>query len=213
MQGRFCSVVALDPDRHTQDLFDAYSHDRLGTLWTYFHVGPFATEAELKTWLTKMATTEDPVYYVVEDASTGKATGIASLMRIQPEHGVIEVGGICFSPLLQRTAAATEAMFLMMCRVFHELRYRRYEWKCDALNAPSRSAAERLGFTYDGTFRQAIVYKGRNRDTAWFSILDSDWPALKRAFLDWLSTDNLSANGIQETSLAEFVRKHRVSRL
>ena len=139
------------------------------------------------------------------DRSTGKATGVASYLRIQPEHGVIEIGNILYSPLLQRTAAATEAMYLFMCRVFDELGYRRYEWKCDSLNAGSRKAAERLGFQYDGLFPQAIVYKGRNRDTAWYSILDKNWPRLKQAFEKWLSAENFDKMGRQRKRLEDFV--------
>jgi RimJ/RimL family protein N-acetyltransferase len=131
-------------------------------------------------------------------------------MRIEPAHGVIEVGNINYSPLLQRTAAATEAMFLMMRRVFDELGYRRYEWKCDSLNAPSRNAALRLGFQYEGLFRQAVVYKKRNRDTAWFSIIDSEWPALKRAYLDWLAPANFDGTGRQTRKLAELIKAARL---
>jgi RimJ/RimL family protein N-acetyltransferase len=144
---------------------------------------------------------DDPLFHAVIDKRTNKAVGFATFMRIDPVMGVIEVGNINFSPALQRTPAATEAMFLMMQRVFNELGYRRYEWKCDNLNAPSHKAAKRLGFTYEGLFRQALVYKGRNRDTAWFSIIDSEWPALEKAFNAWLSEDNFDESGNQVRKL------------
>ena len=144
-----------------------------------------------------MAALDDPLWHTVISAETGKAVGVATLMRIDPTNGVIEVGNINFSPLLQRTPAATESMFLMMRRAFDELGYRRYEWKCDSLNAPSRAAAERYGFRYEGLFRQALVYKGRNRDTAWFSITDDEWPAVKAAFEAWLDPANFAADGSQ----------------
>ena len=141
-------------------------------------------------------------YSVAIDAATGKAVGTAALMRIDPAHGVIEIGSIAYSPLLKRSRAGTEAMFLFMRRVFDELGYRRYEWKCDSLNGPSRRAAERYGFHYEGTFRQAIVYKGRSRDTAWFSIIDRDWPAIRTAFERWLAPENFDAQRRQKKSLA-----------
>ncbi len=147
---------------------------------------------------------DDPLRHAVIERRSGRAVGVASLMRIDHVAGVIEVGGINYAPPLQRTPAATEAMYLMMRRVFDELGYRRYEWKCDALNAPSRAAALRLGFRYEGTFRQATVYKGRNRDTCWFSILDNEWAALKHAFERWLAPDNFDAAGQQRRSLSSF---------
>jgi len=169
-------------------------------MWTYLFSGPFATEAAYHQWLAAREHSEDPLFFAVVDGATGRATGLASYLRIDPPHGVIEVGHIAFSPPLQRTPAATEAMHLMMKNVF-DLGYRRYEWKCDSLNAPSRRAAERLGFRFEGIFRQAVVYKGRNRDTAWYSIIDAEWPALKTAFERWLDPANFDAGGRQQSSL------------
>jgi len=148
---------------------------------------------------------EDPLFHAIVERKTGEAVGVASYLRIDPANGVIEVGHINYSPLLQRTRAATEAMFLMMRRVFDELGYRRYEWKCDALNAPSRAAAGRYGFRFEGIFRQATVYKGRNRDTAWYAIIDKDWPALKAAYERWLAPENFDAEGRQRVRLAALV--------
>ena len=162
--------------------------------------GPFAAEAEMRAWLEAAAQGEDPLFHAILDGD-GRAAGVAAYLRIQPEHGVIEVGNIVLAPRLQRTPAATEAMVLMMGRAFDDLGYRRYEWKCDALNIRSRHAAQRLGFTYDGLFRQAVVYKGRNRDTAWYAILDRDWLALKPRFEAWLDPANFDADGNQKTRL------------
>jgi RimJ/RimL family protein N-acetyltransferase len=148
---------------------------------------------------------EDPLFHAILDRD-GRAGGIASYLRIDPGNGVIETGHIAYAPALQRTPAATEAMYLMMARVFDELGYRRYEWKCDALNAPSRTAAERLGFRFEGIFRQAVITKGRNRDTAWYAVIDKDWPALKRAFQRWLDPSNFDASGRQRERLSDLTR-------
>jgi len=203
MNGRHCRLERLDPDRHCAQL---HAHNRLdveGRNWTYLPYGPFTSVEEHHAWATAMAAPDDPQFWAVIDLSTGEATGVASFLRIDPGVGVIEVGHINFSPTLQRTVAATEAMHLMMRRVFDELGYRRYEWKCDALNAPSRAAAQRLGFTYEGVFRQATIYKGRNRDTAWYSILDVEWPAIDRAMRAWLDPSNFDAGGRRHLPLAE----------
>ena len=204
IEGRFCRVEPLDPVRHAQELFAANSEDTQGRNWTYLPYGPFASLAAFRDWIEAASRTEDPLRHAILDRGSGRAVGIASLMRFDTAAGVIEVGGITYSPLLQRKPAATEAMYLLMRRVFDELGYRRYEWKCDSLNMASRAAAERLGFRYEGLFRQATVYKGRNRDTAWFSILDSEWPALRRAFERWLDPANFDTQGRQRTSLASF---------
>ncbi len=200
MRGRYCDVIPLTT-AHGDDLFDAYSLDQTGAVWTYMPSGPFADRAMFDAWLDTCCASTDPLFFSVLDKTSGKAIGVASFLRIQPDNGVAEVGYIAFSPLLQRTRMATEAMYLMMRRVFAELGYRRYEWKCDALNAPSRKAAARLGFSYDGLFKQALVYKGRNRDTAWFSILDQDWPQIKVALEAWLDPSNFDADGQQKASL------------
>jgi RimJ/RimL family protein N-acetyltransferase len=201
--GRFCRVEPLDPTRHAADLFEANRADAGGRNWTYLGVDGFADPAAYRAWLDQMAAGTDPMFHAIIDLATGRAVGVASYLRIDPANGVIEVGHINYSPHLQRKPAATEAMFLMMARAFDELGYRRYEWKCDDRNAPSRAAAERLGFTYEGTFRQALVYKGRNRDTAWFSIVDGEWPAVKSAFERWLAPENFDGEGRQKRSLTE----------
>jgi RimJ/RimL family protein N-acetyltransferase len=202
MEGRYCRVEPVDPARDAADLHAAYQLDKEGRNWTYLPYGPFVRFEDYRDWLERAAASDDPSVHCIVERQSGRAVGVASYMRIDMAAGVIEVGGINYSPLLQRTHAATEAMYLMMCRVFDELGYRRYEWKCDALNAPSRAAAQRLGFQYEGMFRQATVYKARNRDTCWFSILDSEWLALKARFERWLDPDNFDAQGHQKRNLA-----------
>ena len=172
-----------------------------GAMWTYMPYGPFATLEIYRQWAEGVARGSDPLFFAIVDRATGKAAGIASYMRIDPAGGCIEVGGLAYSPLLQRTPAATEAMYLMMANAF-ALGYRRYEWKCNALNLPSRAAAQRLGFSYEGIFRQATVVKGRNRDTAWYSVIDAEWPALKAAFLQWLAPANFDERGVQGVALS-----------
>ncbi|WP_375569009.1 GNAT family protein [Seohaeicola saemankumensis] len=199
MQGRWCDVVPLDPDAHAAALYAAYAADAEGRIWTYLPKGPFADLVAYRAWMDETCLTDDPLFHTI--LVKGQPLGVASLMRIDPAHGVIEVGNINFAPALSRTRAATEAMFLMMSRAFEELGYRRYEWKCDALNAPSRRAALRLGFTYEGTFRQATTYKGRSRDTAWYAITDGDWPRLKAGFQAWLDPANFDENGQQRRRL------------
>lgn len=203
MQGRFCRLEAVNVAAHSDQLFTAFASDTEGFNWTYLPYGPFAELADFQSWLGAQCLTEDPLFYTIIDLQTGKAVGLASYLRIDPAMGVIEVGHIHFSPLMQQTPMATESMYLMMRRVFDELGYRRYEWKCDDLNAPSKWAAGRLGFSYDGLFKQATMYKGRNRDTAWFSILDTDWPPLKAMFEAWLQADNFDAQGKQRKRLQD----------
>jgi RimJ/RimL family protein N-acetyltransferase len=206
MLGRFCRLEPFDPARHAAQLFEALLRDTEGRNWTYLPVGPFETLAAFRAWADSVATGDDPVFFTVIDLETERAVGYASYLRIDPKNGSIEVGHINYSPLLQRRPAATETMYLMMRRVFDELGYRRYEWKCNDLNQPSRAAAARLGFTYEGTFRQVQVVKGHNRDTAWFSILDTEWPALKGAFERWLAPANFDASGRQRESLAALTK-------
>ena len=202
LEGRYALVEPINPDRHAADLFLANGEDTDGRMWTYMPYGPFASLAEYRAWMEASCLGEDPMFHALCDRRSGRAAGVASYLRIEPAVGVIEIGHIALSPSLQKTVAATEAMYLMMARVFDELGYRRYEWKCDALNAPSRRAAERLGFTFEGIFRQATLYKGRNRDSAWYAVIDKEWPALKRAYLTWLDPGNFDASGRQRQSLA-----------
>jgi RimJ/RimL family protein N-acetyltransferase len=206
MVGRYCTVEKLDPERHAADLHAANSEDGEARIWTYLPYGPFATLEAYRGWAEPVSRGEDPLFHAITDAASGRAVGVASYLRIDPPVGVIEVGHINYSPRLQHTAAATEAMFLMMRRCFDELGYRRYEWKCDSLNAPSRAAAQRLGFRYEGLFRQATIYKGRNRDTAWYSIIDRDWPPLRAAFERWLDPENFDAAGRQRLSLSALTK-------
>ncbi|MFO1036576.1 MAG: GNAT family protein [Geminicoccaceae bacterium] len=203
LEGRWCRLEMLDAGRHAADLFAANAEDVEGRMWTYLGVGPFADLADYRRWVESVQDKDDPLMHAVIDLATGKAVGLASYLRIDPAMGVIEVGHIAWSPRLQGTVAATEASYLFMRRVFDELNYRRYEWKCDAVNEPSRRAALRLGFTFEGIFRQAIVYKGRNRDTAWYSILDSEWPVLKVRFERWLAPSNFGPDGRQVRRLQD----------
>ena len=206
LQGRLCRLEPIDPAVHATDLFAAFAEDRVGRNWTYMPYGPFASESELRAWIRSSCLGDDPCFFSIIDAASGKATGVASYLRIEPGVGVIEVGHIHFSPLMQGRPIATEAMYLMMRQVFDVWGYRRYEWKCDALNQPSRSAAGRLGFAFEGIFRQATMYKGRNRDTAWYALLDREWPVAKKAFEDWLDADNFDAAGRQKSSLSQTMR-------
>ncbi|HEY5080559.1 MAG TPA: GNAT family protein [Bauldia sp.] len=200
LQGRFCRIEKLDPGRHGADLWrELKGNDHV---WTYMAYGPFADGRAFANWLDKRAMLLDPYSCVVADAVSGQALGIVSLMETRPTMRVIEMGGIVYSPALQRTRAATEAQYLAARYVFDDLGYRRYEWKCNALNAPSMTAAKRLGFTYEGTFRQHLIVKGRNRDTAWFSITNNEWPAVKAAFERWLAPKNFDGTGKQKASLA-----------
>jgi RimJ/RimL family protein N-acetyltransferase len=205
MIGQLCRLEPLDAGRHAAQLFAANAIDRDGYNWTYLPYGPFETEAAYTAWVTSVAGRDDPQFWAIVDLGRAAAVGVASYLRVDPASGSIEVGHINYSPLLQRRPAATEAMYLMMQRAF-ALGYRRYEWKCDALNAPSRAAAVRLGFHFEGIFRQATLYKGRSRDTAWFSILDREWPEVERAHQSWLAPDNFDGSGLQRSRLSDLTR-------
>ncbi len=209
MEGKYCRVEILDTDKHAEDLFSAYKTDTEGRIWTYLGYGPFEQFEDYLAWMKKTCLGGDPLFHTIIDLKTNKAIGVASFLRIEPNVGVIEVGHINYSPLLQKTPIATEAMYLMMRRIFDELGYRRYEWKCDSLNAGSRKAALRMGFIYEGIFRQATIYKSRNRDTAWYSIIDSEWPKLKQAFEEWLDESNFDSNGQQKKSLSGLIEQAR----
>jgi RimJ/RimL family protein N-acetyltransferase len=210
LHGRHCRVEPLEVERHARELWEAFSLDGEGRNWTYLAHGPYSTYGEFREWCERSSRTDDPLFFAIAEGS-GRPAGVAAYLRITPDAGTIEVGHIHMSLLLQRTVGATEAMFLMMRYAF-SLGYRRYEWKCDALNAPSRAAAERLGFTFEGIFRQALVYKGRNRDTAWYSIIDGEWPRLEGAFEKWLAPANFDDGGRQRTRLSEVVNSARIAR-
>jgi RimJ/RimL family protein N-acetyltransferase len=203
LQGRHCRLEPLKAARHAPEIYEAQAEDSDGTRWTYLFHGPYSSFADYEKWALDAEKSRDPQFYAIVDASNGRAVGSCAYMRIEPKHGVIEVGNIYFSPRLSRTRAATEAIFLMIANAF-DLGYRRFEWKCDSCNLPSRAAATRFGFTYEGTFRQAIVNKGRNRDTTWFAIIDGDWNGgLKDAYLRWLDPANFDAAGVQRQKLSE----------
>jgi len=202
LEGRLCRLEQLDPVVHGDSLWRAYADDSQGRLWTYLGSGPFDSRAEFDGWLTAHAGSPDLVSYALIGRSSGEALGVGSFLRIDPTMGTLEIGHLCFAPALARSTLSTEAHYLLMRHAFDGLGYRRYEWKCDSLNGPSKRAAERLGFCFEGIHRQARVYKGRNRDTAWFSILDSEWPALRQALEAWLAADNFDADGRQRSRLA-----------
>lgn len=202
LDGRCCRLEPLDADRHAAELYAAFADAPDDSDWTYMGAGPFPDAASYLSFARTAAASADPMHYAVIDRASGRAVGTLSLLRIDPANGAIEVGWVAFSRALKRTPVSTEAQYLLMRYVFDALGYRRYEWKCDDLNAPSRAAAARLGFQYEGTFRQAVVYKGRNRDTAWFAMLDRDWPVLAASFEAWLAPANFDEHGAQRRSLA-----------
>lgn len=203
VEGRYCRIEPLDPRRHAAALFAANAGDAEGRIWTYLPYGPFDGLDDYARWLEAECLGDDPLFHAVVDLSDDMPAGVASYLRIDPAMGSIEVGHINYAPRLQGTRAATEAMYLMMRRAFDELGYRRYEWKCDSLNERSRRSAERLGFRFEGVFRQAAVYKGRNRDTAWYSIVDGEWPARRAAFEAWLDPGNFDEAGRQRRRLSD----------
>jgi RimJ/RimL family protein N-acetyltransferase len=205
IEGVYCRLEPLSPERDAADLFTALSADATGRLWTYLAYGPFDTLASYRRWLDAECRGDDPLFFTIIAGEDEKPRGVASYLRIATSSGSIEVGHIIFAPALQRSRAATEAMYLMMKNAF-DLGYRRYEWKCDALNRDSRAAAQRLGLSFEGVFRQATVYKNRNRDTAWFAAIDSDWPRLQEAFQAWLQPSNFDANGKQRVRLSDLTR-------
>lgn len=201
MIGQYCTVKKLDPLIHGESLYREFSAAKDERNWTYLPYGPFNNKTDFLYWLSTVCVGQDPLFYAVIDNRNNAAIGLASYLRIEPTVGVIEIGHIHFSLALQKTPMATEAMYLMMRHAFDELGYRRYEWKCDTLNEGSKQAAARLGLTYEGTFRQATIYKGRNRDTAWLSIIDSEWPHQKAAFERWLKPYNFDKDNLQHYSL------------
>jgi len=201
MEGQCVSVERLDPAKHADALWQGLGGESNAPLWLYMPDGPFLDRAAFDAHMRAKAISQDPLFFAIVDRQTGLAVGRATFMRIDPPNRVIEVGGIVYTQALQRSRGATEAMYLMARHVFEELGYRRYEWKCNALNEPSRRAALRLGFSFEGIFRQHMIIKGRNRDTAWFSMLDSEWPARKREFERWLDESNFDSAGNQKTRM------------
>jgi len=209
LQGRYCRLEPLDAERHAALLFRAYAgHD---ALWDYMPYGPFSSAAQYHRWVRETVADKGHLFYALYDLESESYGGVLSFLRIVPQAGSIEVGNINFAPALQRTRAATEALYLTMEWAF-EVGYRRFEWKCNALNLPSRAAGQRLGLSFEGVFRQALVVKGRNRDTAWFAAIDKEWPALEAAFTKWLSPDNFDETGRQKTSLSDLTAPIRVAK-
>jgi len=210
LAGRFCRLEPLDSNRHAAELFSAFTFDGDQRLWTYLPYGPFDSADSFRDWMDGASQASDPLFFAIVDPLTNRPDGVCSYLRIDPGNGSIEAGHLIYSPRLQRTPAATEALFLLLSQAF-ELGYRRFEWKCDSWNGPSRSAALRFGFQFEGLFRQAVVYKQRNRDTAWYSILDREWPALRTAFQTWLSPGNFDGQGQQRSRLSDLTAKIRTS--
>ena len=205
LEGRFCRLEPLDPVRHGDRLFAASMAPGAGNRFRYLFESPQDRTA-FDGWLARAAASEDPMFFAVIDRSSDRCEGRQAFLRITPEHGVIEIGSILWGPAIARTRVATESLFLFARHAFEELGYRRFEWKCNARNEPSIRAARRFGFTYEGTFRQHMVVKGQNRDTAWFAITDTEWPALRRAFEQWLAPTNFDQPGRQKTRLEDLRR-------
>lgn len=204
LEGTYCRLEKIDPSRHLEDLYNnVYGPETNPKNWTYIPIVSFENKQDFSVYLTSISHLQDPFHYAIIDKASKKAVGTLALMRINREQGTVEVGFVIYSDQLKKTRIATEAQYLLACYALDELGYRRYEWKCDALNEPSRKAALRLGFTFEGVFRNAIVYKGRNRDTTWFSIIESEWPKIKSKLESWLSISNFTADGEQKKSLNE----------
>ena len=205
LQGKHCRCEPLNLKRHSEQLFNAYKQDAENRVWVYLPYGPFDRIGDYRDWMNTTCFNGDPQFYAVVDRATQQAVGVASYLRIKPGQGSIEVGHINFSPQCQGTVVATEAMYLMMKNAF-DMGYRRYEWKCNALNEKSCNAARRLGFTYEGTFRQMGIVKGRNRDSAWYSLLDREWPVIDNSFQQWLCADNFDDRDRQKIALSRLTR-------
>jgi RimJ/RimL family protein N-acetyltransferase len=203
LNGDLVRLEVLDPDRHAESLYTSSHTPGAERLWEHLPYGPFAGQDEFIAWLNECASSADPLFFAVVDWKSMRALGMASFLRIVPQHGVIEIGHIWFAPVLQRTRQATEAIFLLASEAFDNLGYRRLEWKCDSLNIPSRRAADRFGFTFEGIFRQHMIVKGRNRDSAWFSMTDGEWTLRRAAFKAWLAPENFDDQGRQRKSLSD----------
>jgi RimJ/RimL family protein N-acetyltransferase len=208
LEGRWVTLVPLNPNEHAKALYEGSNGDAAReAVWTYLFDGPYKSLDEFRASLEAKARSTDPLFFAVIDNASGQAVGYQTFLRIDPANRVIEVGNIMYTPAMQRTAGGTEAQYLFARHVFDDLGYRRYEWKCNAHNAPSRRAAERFGFTFEGIFRQHMIVKGRNRDTAWFAMLDSEWPARKAAYECWLAPDNFDSDGRQKIALSVLMPK------
>jgi len=201
LMGEYVILEPINLTKHVTQLYKNFSADKKNIIWNYLPYGPFKNIKDFKTWLAKNCLTKDPFFYAIYSKRHKQYCGMASYLRITPDHGSIEVGHINYSPLLQNTVEGTETMYVMMKNAFEQLGNRRYEWKCNNLNSDSKKAALRLGFTYEGVFRQMNVFKGRNRDTAWFSVLDSEWKKLKKRYLKYLNSNNFDDNFIQKQKL------------
>jgi RimJ/RimL family protein N-acetyltransferase len=202
LEGRFARLEPLDPMQHGRELYDATHGPEREAICAYIGDGPFSDFEGFRASLEAKAKSDDPLFFAIIDKADGQAKGYSTLMRIDVPNRVIEVGNIVYGSAMQKTPLATEVQYLLMRHAFDDLGYRRYEWKCNALNAPSRKAAERYGFVYEGLFRQHMIIKGRNRDTAWYSIVDGEWPRIKAGFEAWLAPDNFTPDGQQRKSLA-----------
>jgi RimJ/RimL family protein N-acetyltransferase len=201
IQGETVTLEPLDAGRHAREIYAAVAG--ADELWRFLPYGPFPTEEAFTSWVAQCAASSDPLFYAIVDRASGVPRGLGSYLRMVPQHGVIEVGHLLFTPPLQRTRQATDAIYVWLRHAFDDLGNRRMEWKCNALNVPSRRAAERFGFTFEGVFRQHMVVKDRNRDTAWYSITDGEWPSRRAAFETWLAPGNFDSDGRQKKSLAE----------
>lgn len=208
IQGEWCILEPMEIDKHSNKLFEALAVDNhLGESWTYLPYGPFDSCNEFKAWLKETLSDPDTLLYAILDSKTNEPIGVSGYLRMNPEHGVIEIGHLHFSKQLKQTALATDAIYLMLKQVFEQYGYRRCEWKCNDLNEPSRKAALRFGFKFEGIFRQNYVFKNHNRDTAWFSIIDSEWPALEEKFMRWLHPNNFDVTGKQILKLSEMIAR------
>jgi RimJ/RimL family protein N-acetyltransferase len=208
LQGRWITLAPLAAEKHAEALYEGSNGDAAReSVWTYLFDGPYRSRDDFRSNIELKARSADPLFFAVVDNSSGRAVGYQTLMRVDPANRVIEVGNIMYTPAMQRTAGATEAQYLFARYVFDELGYRRYEWKCNDLNAPSKRAARRFGFSFEGVFRQHMIVKGRNRDTAWFAMLDGEWPARKAAYACWLKPDNFDDQGLQKLRLSELMPK------
>jgi RimJ/RimL family protein N-acetyltransferase len=205
LRGQHVFIEEISDKDHSEQLYESYSADKNGEIWDYMAVGPFSNLVEFREWVKSIQGKKDPHFFIIGEVKSQNALGILSYMRIKPMEGCIEIGNISFSPKLQNTVAGTEAMYLAMNWAF-ENGYRRYEWKCNSLNKKSRKTAQRLGFSFEGLFRQATIVKGRNRDTAWFSVIDTEWKELKKYYEIYLNKNNFCTNGIQKVSLSTLTK-------